>query len=248
MSLYDYSIAVLANNNVKHFLDYLIESLVKFNFDFSNFYLGDVGLTGYVNKVGLNIISLPYKDYGEFKTQSNNYRKIIKNRFIFLDKVFNLSYNKKVLQLDSDTYVLDDSFTFIDESSDVTLTVREVGQGCYVEKFFYKMNRYPNCGVIFWNNADNCKIILDRWAKLYDEVEPHRGQYEQNVFLHLMETDEFKKLNVQEVHCKYCNCYKEEWFKYNPSIIHFKGGDARTSDFRNPKPGFLKYCRTERGL
>lgn len=248
MKLEDYSLAVIASHNVMNFLNLLIESLKYFNFDFSQFYLGDAGLNKedieiLKRKVDPHIIDLPKKDHGEFRTQSVNYRRVIDNRIMFLNKVYDKTKGKSILQLDADTYIVKSDFSLIDVGADLTLTVRSAPSHLAISEFEKYHRHYPNLGVVFWNNPLNCKELWQELEKLRSVVAPSDHQYEQNIFFHGMESSVFKKLEVQEIECKYYNCYNVDWLGYEPAIIHFKNGRMGRDGKGNPNSELLNYCR-----
>ena len=239
----NYVVAVIANNNVVIFLKLLLESLECIKFDFSKFYLGDAGLDDHNFKHEINIIDLPNKKYGKFRTQSPDYRYIISNRVRFLNRVSQITQGQSILQLDADTYVIKDDFSLVDSSADVTLTVREAEVGGYIPKFVSQKSHYPNLGVVFWNKPDRCKQFWRRWDELRTVLPPHPGQYEQNIFLHAMQEESFKKLKAQKIQCYYYNCYDPSWLRYNPSILHFKGPEGRDETSTEPHPTFLQHLK-----
>jgi len=241
MNLYDYSISVITNNVYLHFFDLLLESLKKLNFDFSNFYLGDVGIDNVERYNYLNIIDLPIKKYSNTKTQTNGYRQIISNRTIMLNNITDVS-DKPILQLDADTYIVKSLFN-IDSDSDITITIRNVIKTGLIKKFSYRVKRYPNLGVVFWNKPNKCRKFWSIWDKIRKTISAHQGQYEQNSFLHAMESKEYKDLKSQEVPCYQYNCYDSKWLKHKPSIIHFKGCEGRDVSKKLPNKKLLEYCR-----
>jgi len=251
MKLEDHFIAVMASHNVMKFLNLLIESLKRLNFDFSQFYLGDVGLkkedvVKIKEKIDINIIDLPEKNEGEFRTQSVDYRKIIDNRVIFLNKVHEKAKEKGILQLDADTYIVRNDFSLIDPDADLTLTVRDALPHLVVSEFKNHCKHYPNLGVVFWNKPPNCKKLWQECERLRKIIDPSNHQYEQNIFLHAMESEAFKELKVQKIKCEYYNCYNVDWLKYEPAIIHFKGGKMARDKEGNPNSELLNYCRKRR--
>lgn len=248
MQLFDYYLAVIASHNVIGFLNILLKSLKRLNFDFSKLYLGDAGLKSEdlikLNKK-INIINLPNKNQNKFRTQSIEYRRIIDNRVWFLKKVNSAIGGLPILQLDTDTYVVKTDFSLIDPESDVVLTVRDVSKGninATVRRFKQYITHYPNLGVVFWNKPNNCITIWNEWERLRSVISPDKSQYEQNIFLHVMESPIFKKIKVQKIYCCYYNSYSPSWLKkYDSSIVHFKGGSARDKSQRKPNSAWSKF-------
>ena len=228
-TLTEYTLAVIASNNVYSYLKQHVFLLLNMNIEYDKLVIGDAGLLEDQKLEIKNVLQdkvefLPLghqnSDVG-FKTQSDEYRRIIDNRINFLRTLFKRDDVKRVVQLDADTGVIRNDFSMLDKDADVSLTVRPVTPYDHILAQFQV--DYPNCGVIFWNRPKNCLNFLDAWEKYRNENPPKGGQYEQNYFLHACLTDAFKDLNVQKIHCAYYNCYNREWFNEKTSVLHYKG-------------------------
>jgi hypothetical protein len=251
MELSEFNIVVLANNNVLRFLTLLIKSVANLNIPLSNFYVGNVGISSHlVDKLNkwtlkhwdstVQIVPLSYEDYTNFQTQSFQYTKIIQKRLELLRKVYKLS-SRPILQLDADTYIIKSNFPDVTPNCDLTLTVRQQNTEGVISKFKHEAKKYPNLGVIFWQNLKECTLLWDRWEELYLTTPKHGGQFEQNVFLHLMQTRLFNYFNVDKLPCHLYNCYNPKWLHYDPYIIHFKTGEGREANKKTPNSELLKF-------
>lgn len=225
----EYTLAVIASNNVYQYLHQHVFFLLAREIKFKNLVIGDAGLLdeqkhGLQNALGdrVSFIDFETKNYEtDFKTQSDEYRKIIDNRIGFLRELFSNSEIDKVLQLDADTAIIQNDFRMLDKDTDVSLTVRPVTPYDHILGQ-YQVD-YPNCGVIFWNNPKQCIDFLDHWELYKNSNPPKGGQYEQNYFLHACLGEEFRALKVQKIHCAYYNCYNADWINPHTSILHYKG-------------------------
>lgn len=228
----EYSLAIIASNNVYSFLKQHVLFLINMQINFKTLFVGDAGLLeGQIREITDSLrgrvvfISLKHQNAETgFKTQSDQYRRIIDNRIDFLKTIFLRDDVHRVVQLDADTSIIRNDFSMLDKSCDISLTVRPVSPGDHILGQFQV--DYPNCGVIFWNNPRKCLDFLDAWQDYKNENPPKGGQYEQNYFLHACLTDSFKKLNIQKIHCAYYNCYNRDWLNQKTSIIHYKGNSA----------------------
>lgn len=229
----EYTLAIIASNNVYSYLLQNVFLLKELNISFKKLVIADIGLLDNQKKEIQSIlqdrvffIDFENKNFNTgFKTQSNEYRKIIDNRIEFLRKLFLDASNEKVLQLDADTSIIRNDFGMVDKESDISLTVRPVTPYDHILGQFQV--DYPNCGVIFWNNPKNCLKFLDAWEEYKNNNPPKGGQYEQNYFLHACLTKEFEELNVQKIHCAYYNCYERDWLNNKTSILHYKGSSKK---------------------
>lgn len=229
----EYSLAVIASNNVYNYVLQQAIIIKNLNISFKNMFIADLGLLkeqkdNLSKIIGNNLFFIDFenKNYNTgFKTQSNEYRSIIDNRISFLRTLFLDSRVEKVLQLDADTSIIRNDFSMLDKSSDISLTVRPVTPWDHILGQFQV--DYPNCGVVFWNNPKNCLKFLDAWEEYKNNNPAKGGQYEQNYFLHACLSDEFRKLNVQKIHCAYYNCYEREWLNEKTSILHYKGSSKK---------------------
>ena len=225
----EYTLAIIASNNVFDYLKQHIFFLENAHIRFKNLVIGDAGLLesqrreiSSIFKDRVSYIDFEDKNYDtNFKTQSNEYRKIIDNRIDFLRKIFLNEDTQHVIQLDADTAIIQNNFKMLNKSADVSLTVRPVTPYDHILGQFQV--DYPNCGVIFWNNPKSCIPFLDHWEKYKQENPPKGGQYEQNYFLHACLDETFTSLNVQKIHCAYYNCYNSDWINQDTSILHYKG-------------------------
>lgn len=243
-TVHDYSIGILASHNVVKFLAVLLDSLERLHVDPSHIYVGDAGLQDteleeLIDARRINIIDLPAKNKGTFKTQSPPYKTIIGNRVNFLRNIQKLDLKGAILQLDADTAVVKEEFPDVDPTAELILTVRE--DSSYIEKFKKHKDAYPNLGVAFWRLSSRSEPLWKKWNKVKRSVHDNTGQYEQNTFLHLMNEDEYLFMKVQKLPCTKYNCYKPEWLVNDPCIIHFKGKEGRDSSGKGPNPKMLKY-------
>ena len=227
----DYTIAIVASNNVFNFLRQNLIILKNQNIKYKNICIADAGLLEEQKKFIVELIgnkvsfyNCNHKNYDVgFKTQSNEYRKIIDNRISFLKYLINNNI-ERILQLDADTAIISNNFCMLNKAADVSLTVRPVTPDDHILGQFQV--DYPNCGVIFWNNSKRCLDFINYWEEYKDNNPPKGGQYEQNYFLHATLSEQFNKLNVQKIHCAYYNCYKREWINRLTSILHYKGNSS----------------------
>ena len=227
--LSEYTLAVIASNNVYSYLKQHVFFLINCKIHFRKLVIGDAGLLSQqreeISKAlgdKVSFIDFEHKNYDDnFKTQSDQYRKIIDHRISFLRNIFLDQDTERVIQLDADTAVVRNDFSMLDKSCDVSLTVRPVTPYDHILGQFQV--DYPNCGVIFWNNPKRCIPFLDYWEMYKNKNPPKGGQYEQNYFLHACLGEEFQDLNVQKIHCAYYNCYDKSWLNEKTSILHYKG-------------------------
>jgi len=243
-TIHDYSIGIIASHNVIRFLKILLESLWKFDVDRKQIFIGDVGLSEseielLVHKYKVSVIDLPHKNKGTFRTQSPQYKMIINNRVEFLRTIKRIDRKGAILQLDADTAIADGQFPDIDPNAEIVLTVRK--DSSYILKFRKHKDAYPNLGVVFWRLSNQTETLWNKWAKIKKHVPDNTGQYEQNIFLHLMEEPEFLSMNVQKLPCEKYNCYKPEWLIHHPYIIHFKGKEGRDKSKKDPNRKLLEY-------
>jgi hypothetical protein len=225
----EYTLAIIASNNVFDYLRQHAFFLLNAQIEFKNLVIGDAGLlksqrqeiaASFPDRV--TFVDFEDKNYEtNFKTQSDQYRKIIDNRISFLRRIFLDENTQSVVQLDADTAVIQNNFKMLDKSADVSLTVRPVTPYDHILGQFQV--DYPNCGVIFWNDPAASLPFLDHWEKYKNENPPKGGQYEQNYFLHACLDESFTRLNVQKIHCAYYNCYNADWINQDTSILHYKG-------------------------
>ena len=244
--LSEYTLAIIASNNVYPYLKQHVFLLLNMAIQYDKLVIGDAGLLDEQKdeiksllheKVEFASLTHQNKDTG-FKTQSDQYRKIIDNRIGFLKTLFHREDIESVVQLDADTALIRNDFSMLDKTADVSLTVRPVTPYDHILAQFQV--DYPNCGVIFWNKPKKCLKFLDAWEKYKNENPPKGGQYEQNYFLHACLTDSFKALNVQKIHCAYYNCYNKDWLNPKTSILHYKG----SSKLFGPGGGDF-HCRSD---
>ena len=174
-TLSDYTLAVIASNNVYSYLKQHVLLLMNMGIEYEKLVVGDAGLIEDQKKEiksalqeKVEFVSLDHQnsDVG-FKTQSDQYRKIIDNRLDFLRSLFKRPDVKRVVQLDADTGVIRNDFSMLDKSADISLTVRPVTPYDHILAQFQV--DYPNCGVIFWNNPKNCLDFLDAWERYKNE-------------------------------------------------------------------------------
>jgi hypothetical protein len=231
-----YSLAIIASHNVFSFLEHHVRQLSERGIRYKRLYVGDAGLSHDERRAieaeveGVEFLDLGVKVFDSgFKTQSEPYRKVIRNRIPFLRRVFELAEYGPVLQLDADTAIITNDFSLIDRNAHVTLTVRETEPWEHVE--LKREKRYPNCGVIFWHQPRSCLDFLAKWESIQESSAPHAGQYEQNHFYQAMKEEEFRRLDVQRVHCKFYNCYLPYWVNKHTAILHYKGFDPETDSF-----------------
>ena len=225
----EYTLAIISSNNVYNYLKQHVVILSNLEIRYRKLVVGDAGLLSEQKKELSNILGdkieffdLDHQNKAQgFKTQSDQYRKIIDNRISFLKNLFLRDDVERVVQLDADTSVIRNDFSMLDKNSDISLTVRPVTPYDHILAQFQV--DYPNCGVIFWNNPEKCIEFLDAWEEYKNNNPPKGGQYEQNYFLHACLTDSFKKLKVQKIHCAYYNCYNRDWLNPMTSILHYKG-------------------------
>ena len=225
----EYTLAIIASNNVYNYLKQHVFFLITFNIEFRKLVVGDAGLlesqreeikSALGDRVEFVDFEIKNFDSG-FKTQSEEYRKIIDNRVSFLRDLFLDPSNERVLQLDADTSIVRNDFKMLDKSADVSLTVRPVTPYDHILAQFQV--DYPNCGVIFWNNPKAALPFLEYWDQYRTSNPPKGGQYEQNYFLHACLGKEFQEMKVQKIHCAYYNCYDRSWINPDTSILHYKG-------------------------
>ncbi len=229
----DYTLAIIASNNVFEYLKQHVFILKNLNINFKKLVIADLGLLkeqkAYLKGIlqeKIEFVDFENKNFNKgFKTQSDQYRKIIDNRINFLRMLFLDEDNRRVIQLDADTAIIRNDFSMLDKDADVSLTVRPVTPWDHILAQFQV--DYPNCGVIFWNNPRKCLSFLNAWEEYKDNNPPKGGQYEQNYFLHACLGKEFKALNVQKIHCAYYNCYERQWLNDKTSILHYKGSTKK---------------------
>lgn len=243
-TIHDYAIGILASHNVIKFLKVLLNSLRRFAVNPGNIYIGDAGLLedeikDLLNKRKVHVIDLPKKNKGTFRTQSPKYKTIIDNRVEFLKTIKATNQKGAILQLDADTAIASEQFPDVDPNAEIVLTVRK--DTSYILKFRKYKDAYPNLGVVFWHLSDQTEPLWNKWTKIKKHVPDNTGQYEQNIFLHLMGEPEFLSMNVQKLPCEKYNCYKPEWLKHDPYIIHFKGKEGRDKSKEGPNKNLLEY-------
>jgi hypothetical protein len=229
----EYTLAIIASNNVFSYLLQHVLILKNLNIIFKKLIVADIGLLGDQRKTLIGILGdkIEFVDFKNknfntgFKTQSDQYRRIIDNRISFLKQLFENEENERVIQLDADTSIIRNDFSMLDKDADVSLTVRPVTPWDHILGQFQV--DYPNCGVIFWNNPKKCLNFLDAWERYKNNNPPKDGQYEQNYFLHACLEKEFKALSVQKIHCAYYNCYEKDWLNDKTSILHYKGSTKK---------------------
>tara|TARA_B100000131_G_scaffold323119_1_gene379944 strand:+ start:7737 stop:8549 length:813 start_codon:yes stop_codon:yes gene_type:complete len=225
----EYTLAIIASNNVYNYLKQHVFFLRSAEIKFKNLVIGDAGLLEkqkeeIVDGLGEKVSFVEFEDKNydtNFKTQSNEYRKIIDNRVQFLKDIFLDKNTERVVQLDADTAIIQNNFKMLDKTADVSLTVRPVTPYDHILGQFQV--DYPNCGVIFWNNPTKSIPFLNHWEEYKQNNPAKGGQYEQNYFLHACLDDSFTQLNVQKIHCAYYNCYNADWLNQDTSILHYKG-------------------------
>ena len=161
----DYTLAVIASNNVFRYLYQHVYFLESREIRFKRLVIGDAGLLSIQKAViagflpgKISFLDLEKKRYESgFKTQSDEYREVIDNRIPFLRTLFQDSSIDGVVQLDADTAVIQNNFKMLDKCADMSLTVRPVTPYDHILRQFQV--DYPNCGVIFWNKPR-------RWTRL----------------------------------------------------------------------------------
>ena len=117
----EYKLAVIASNNVYKYLKQHVIITAGMNINHAGLIIGDGGLLEEqkqeikeVLKEKVEFLELNHKNEETgFKTQSDQYRKIIDNRISFLRRIFERQDVERVIQLDADTSIIRNDFSNI---------------------------------------------------------------------------------------------------------------------------------------
>ena len=235
-TLKNYVLGIIANHSVINFVDVFLASMRDNCIEYDCLCFGDAGFLledkKRIENYGLRVIfvDMPEKFTCEnIVTQDKIYRRIISSRIWFLQEVHALG-NNRVVSLDADTAIISNDFSLLDMDSDLTLTVRDAGPGLHVLPI--RESDYPNCGVVFYHDIENCLPFFQRWMWCQESMQQHPLTFEQWYFYKAMQYDEFSFLDVQKIHCRFYNCYEPNWINDSTSIIHFKSHQQRY-DFKS---------------
>lgn len=217
MDLSEYTLAVFASHGVMDFLKRQVMSIVENKIRHKDYVIADAGLLEedidwIEDKLDVTFVDMAYKDSNPIIVQSPQYRELIGQRPEFLQL-----FGNRLVSLDADTLFISNNFERLDPVADITLLVRDV------EAWAHCMSRpekdYPNLGVVFYHN--DCRDFMKAWEYITFNEEPLK-QFEQGNFYRAMQTDEFKRLNVQKLPCRLYNCYETNWISPKTSILHLK--------------------------